>query len=442
MQVSVESSEGLERRMTVELPAERVDEAVEKRLKEVARTIKLDGFRPGKVPMSVVRKQFKNDVRQEVFGDLVQSTYFEALTQEELVPAGEPSAIEPADSGDGEGMAYTAVFEVMPEVVLNDLGDVKVTRTVAEVTDPDLDEMIEKLRQQRTTWNVVDREAQNEDQATVNFKGFIDGEAFEGGSADSVPLVLGSGRMIPGFEDGIAGMKAGDEKTLELTFPEEYHSEDLKGAAVEFKVTLNKVEEMVPAPLDENLFSQYGVEDGGEEQFRKEVGENMARELKNAVETKVKQQVMDAVLAAHEAVEIPQSLIAQEVDVLRNQMFQQFGGAGGQDMDLKSLLPDDMFTENAEKRVKLGLVLSELIGKFELKADGDKVRETIEEMASTYQEPEEVINYYYSNQEQLSSIESRVLEDQVVEKLLESAKIAEKECSYQDAIAPAQQEEA
>ncbi len=199
---------------------------------------------------------------------------------------------------------------------------------------------------------------------------------------------------------------------------------------------------MVPAELNDDLFAQYGVEEGGEEQFRKEVAENMARELKNAIDGKVKQQVMDAVIAAHEAVEIPRALVAQEVDALRNQMFQQFGGAGGQDMDLKSLLPDDMFTENAEKRVKLGLVLSELIAKLELKADADKVRETIEEMASTYQEPEEVINWYYSNQEQLVSVESKVLEDQVVEKLLENAKIAEKECSYQEAIAPAAQEEA
>jgi trigger factor len=236
-------------------------------------------------------------------------------------------------------------------------------------------------------------------------------------------------------------MKVGEEKTLQLSFPEDYHSEELQGAAVEFKITLNSVQEMVPAPLDEELFAKFGVEEGGEAQFRKEVAENMGRELKNAIASKVKQQVMDAIVAAHDGVEIPRALVAQEVDALRKQMFQQFGGAGGQNMDLKSLLPDEMFTENAEKRVKLGLVLSELISKYELKADADRVRAAIEEMASTYQEPEEVINWYYSNPEQLTSVESKVLEDQVVEKLLESAKITERECSYPEAIAPAGQGE-
>jgi trigger factor len=209
---------------------------------------------------------------------------------------------------------------------------------------------------------------------------------------------------------------------------------------VQFKVKLNSVLELNPAPLDEDLFAKYGVEEGGEEQFRKEVGENMARELKNAVHNKLKQQVMDALLDAHQSVEIPKALIEQEIEGMRNQMFQQFGGAGGQDLDLKSLLPDEMFQENAERRVKLGLVMAEYISQQQLKADADKVRDMIEEMASTYQDPEEVINYYYSNQEQLSSVESRVLEDQAVEKLLENANITEKQCSYQEAISQEQSE--
>jgi trigger factor len=286
----------------------------------------------------------------------------------------------------------------------------------------------------------VEREAAEGDKVNIDYAGTRDGEAFEGGSAEGSDLELGSGRMIPGFEDGIVGMKAGEEKTLQLTFPDDYQNEELKGAEVEFTIKLNTVMEMVPAPLDEELFSKYGVEDGDEERFRREVGDNMARELKNAVQAAVKQQVMDAVLEAHESLEIPRALLAQEINAMRNQMFQQFGGAAGQDLDLKSLLPDEMFAENAERRVKLGLVLSELVTKLELKADGDKVREAIEEIASTYQDPEEVINYYYSNQEQLSAVESRVLEDQVVEKLLENAKVTESKCSYQDAINRAQQQ--
>jgi trigger factor len=442
MQVSIETTSGLERRLTVGVPAERVDTEVVTRLKKAAKNVRLPGFRPGKVPMKVMQQRFGAGVRQEVLGEVMSQSFQEAVVQEKLRPAGQPS-IEPKSLEAGKDLEYVATFEVFPEVEVVEMGDFEVERPVAEVTEEDIDNIIEVFRKQQGSWNEAERAAAEGDKVNIDYVGTKDGEEFEGGSAAGSDLELGSGRMIPGFEDGVVGMVAGDEKTLELTFPEDYHNDDLKGAAVEFKVTLHKVEEMVPAALNEELFAQYGVEEGGEEQFRKEVAENMVRELKNAVESKVKQQVMDAVIEAHTGMDIPQALIAQEVDALRNQMFQQFGGAAaGQDLDLKSLLPDDMFTENAEKRVKLGLVLSELIGKFELKADADKVRSTIEEMASTYQEPDEVINWYYSNQEQLASVESKVLEDQVVEKLLESAKISDKECSYQEAIAPAQQEEA
>jgi len=231
----------------------------------------------------------------------------------------------------------------------------------------------------------------------------------------------------------------GNRTTDDIMFRETL--EELKGAAVEFTITLNSVLELVPAPVDEALFAQYGVEEGGEAQFRTEVAQNMARELKNAVETKVKQQVMDAVIEAHDSLEVPRALVQQEIGALRNQMFQQFGGAANQNLDLDSLLPDDMFEENARRRVKLGLIMAELISTHELKADADKVRETIEEMASTYQDPQEVIDYYYSNQEQLSSVESKVLEDQVVEKLLEDANITVDKCSYQDAISAEQEAE-
>ncbi|MEH6588407.1 MAG: trigger factor [Halioglobus sp.] len=441
MQVSIETTSGLERRLTVGVPAARVDGAVDERLKKATKDVRIPGFRPGKVPMKVMRQRFGPGVRQEVLGEVMSQSFQEAVIQEKLRPAGQPS-IEPKSLDAGKDLEYVATFEVFPDVEVTEMADFSVEKPVAEVTDEDVDNIIDVFRKQQGGWEVAERAAAEGDKVNIDFVGTKEGEEFDGGSAEGSDLELGSGQMIPGFEDGIVGMKVGDEQTLELSFPDDYHSEDLKGAAVEFKVTLNAVEEMIPAELNEELFAQYGVEEGGEEQFRKEVAENMARELKNAIQAKVKQQVMDAVVEAHQGVDIPRALVAQEVDALRNQMMQQFGGAGGQNLDLKSLLPDDMFTENAEKRVKLGLVLSELIGKLELKADGDQVRATIEEMASTYQDPEEVINWYYSNQEQLASVESKVLEDQVVEKLLESAKIAEKECSYQEAIAPAGQEEA
>ena len=264
MQVSVESSEGLERRMTVELPAKMINEAVEKRLKEVSRTVKLDGFRPGKVPMSVVRKRFAGEVRQEIFGNLVQSSYFQALAQEKLQPAGEP-AIEPIAKPVEEGMAYTAVFEVMPEVTLNDLSNSIIRRPLAEVTEEDLQAMIEKLRKQRTTWNDVEREAGNDDQITINFKGYIDGEAFDGGSADGVPLILGSNNMIDGFEEGLIGAKAAENRTLELTFPENYQSDALAGKAATFEVEISKVAEPVLPEVDDEFVKAFGVTEGGVE---------------------------------------------------------------------------------------------------------------------------------------------------------------------------------
>ncbi|MFT6286703.1 MAG: trigger factor [Alcanivorax sp.] len=440
MQVSIETTSGLERRLTVGVPATRVDQEVDVRLQKAAKDVRIPGFRPGKVPMKVMRQRFGPGVRQEVLGEVMSQSFQEAVIQEKLRPAGQPS-IEPRNLEAGKDLEYVATFEVFPEVEATEMSGFDIERPQAEVADADVDNIIEVFRKQQGSLETVERAAATGDKVKIDYNGTRDGEAFEGGSAEDSELELGSGSMIAGFEEGVVGMSAGEEKTLSLTFPDDYHSEELKGAEVEFKVTLNAVTELKLAALDDELFKSYGVEEGGEEQFRKEVGENMARELKNAVEAKVKQQVMDAVVAAHESLEVPRALIGQEVEALRNQMFQQFGGAGGaQNLDLKSLLPDEMFTENAERRVKLGLLLSEMIGKYELRADADKVRATIEEMASTYQDPEEVINWYYSNPEQLSSVESKVLEDQVVEKLLESANIVDKACSYQEAIGQAQEQ--
>ena len=439
MQVSIETTSGLERRLTVGVPAERIESEVDSRLQKAAGNVRLPGFRPGKVPMKVMRQRFGAGVRQEVLGEVMSQTFQEAVVQEKLRPAGQPS-IEAKSLEAGKDLEYVATFEVFPEVDVVEIKGFDIEQPVAEVTDADVDNIIEVFRKQQGSWQTVEREARDGDKVNINYTGTRDGEAFEGGSAENSDLELGSGRMIPGFEDGIVGMQAGQEKTLQLNFPEDYHKEDLQGVAVEFAVAVNAVQEMVPAPLDETLFAKYGVEEGGLDTFRSEVRQNMARELKNAVQGKVKQQVMDTLLEAHESLEVPQALVSREIDAMRGQMFQQFGGAAGKDLDLKSLLPDDMFKDNAERRVKLGLVLAELVSKLDLKADGAKVREAVEELASTYQDPEEVVNYYYSNQEQLAAIESRVLEDQMVAKLLENANIVEKQCSYQEAIGQAQAE--
>lgn len=437
MQVSIETTSGLERRLTVGVPAARVDSEVDSRLQKAAKNVRLPGFRPGKVPMKVMRQRFGAGIRQEVLGEVMSRSFQEAVMQEKLRPAGQPS-IEPRNLDAGRDLEYVATFEVFPEVEIASLSGFAVTKPVAEVTAADIDTIIEVFRKQQGSWETVERAAETGDKVTIDYTGTRDGEAFEGGSAEGAELELGSGRMIPGFEDGIIGMRADEEKTLELTFPEDYHNEELQGAAVTFAVKLNSIKALVPAALDEELFRQYGVEEGGEEQFRKEVAENMSRELKNAVVNKVKQQVMDAVVAAHQSLEVPRALVAQEVDALRQQMFQQFGGSAPKDLDLKSLLPDDMFRDNAERRVKLGLILSEMINRHELKADPAKVRAAVEELAATYQDSEEVINWYYGNPEQLAAVESRVLEDSVVDKLLEDADVQEHPCSYQEAISQAQ----
>lgn len=439
MQVSIETTSGLERRLTVGVPADRIDSEVNTRLQKASTNVRLDGFRPGKVPMKVIRQRFGAGVRQEVLGEIMQRSFYEAVTQEDLKPAGQPQ-IEPKSMEPGKDLQYVATFEVFPEIELADYSVLEVEKPVAEVADADIDTMIETFRKQQATWEVVERAAALGDKVNIDYAGSKDGEAFDGGSAEGSDLELGSGRMIPGFEDGIVGMTVGEEKTLSLSFPENYHAEELKGAAVEFKVKLNSVSEKKLAELNEELFAKYGVSEGGLEQFRKEIGENMARELKNAIKNKVKSQVMDGLLKIHGSVQVPKALIANEIPVLRNQMLQQFGGMAAQ-IDAKSLLPDEMFTEQAERRVKLGLILNEYISKEDIKAAPEKVREVIEEFAATYEDPQEVINHYYGNQQQLQQIESMVLEDTVVESLIAKAKVAEKACSYEEAMKPPAQEE-
>lgn len=437
MQVSLETTSGLERRLTVGVPAQRIEDEVNKRLQQASKNVRLDGFRPGKVPFKVIRQRFGEGVRREVIGEMMGQTYQEAIMQEKLRPAGQPS-IEPKQLDAGKDLEYVAIFEVFPEVEARDLKETAVERHVAEVTDEDVDNIIEIFRKQQGSMQEVERAAAEGDTVIIDYLGKKDGEPFDGGAANDSSLELGSGRMIPGFEDGIVGLKAGDEKTLELSFPEDYHNDDLKGAAVTFDITVKAVKEQVLAPMDEALFEQYGVTEGGEEKFREEIAGNMKRELKNAVTASVKKQVMDAVLATYEDVAVPKALVDQEITAMRQQMFQQFGGAPAQGMDLESLLPAEMFVERAEPRVKLGLVLATLVSEYNIKPDADRVRETIEEIASTYEDPAEVVNYYYSNQEQLNAIENRVLEDQVVEKLQEQLKVEDKACSYQEAISAGQ----
>jgi len=437
MQVSIETTSGLERRLTVGVPAAEVDSEVQKRLQQAAKNIRINGFRKGKVPMKVVKQRYGAGVRQEVLGELINRSFYDAVRQEEIKPAGQPS-IEPKEFGEGKDLEYVATFEVYPSVELGEFSGYEVNRKKAEVTAEDVDKMIEVLREHQASWVEVERAAQDGDQVNIDFTGTRDGEAFEGGSAEGQNLVLGSGSMIPGFEDGLIGLKAGDEKTLSLTFPDDYQAEDLRGAAVEFKVKVNSVSEKELPALDKDFYAKFGVEKGGKPQFRKEVKANMVRELNNAIKADTKKQVMDSLLENHKP-DLPKALVDGEIDTLRNQMMQRFGGQA-QDFDVKSLLPDTMFQEEAERRVALGLVVGEVVKAHQIKVDPERVKSMVEELASTYEEPEAVVNYYYQNQELLSSVESAALEDQVVDFILDQAKVTDENSSYDEIVASKQQQ--
>ena len=432
MQVSIETTSGLERRMTVGVPASVIETAVNARLQEAAGTVKLNGFRKGKVPLSVVKKRFGRGVRQEVLGEVMSKSYYDAIAEQNIKPAGQPR-IEPKTVEEGKDLEFIAIFDVYPEVTLSDFSKLKVEKLVAEVGDDNIDKMIETLRQQRQSWEPIKRQAKNKDRLNIDYVGTIDGEEFEGGSAQGTNLELGSNRMIPGFEKGLLKAKAGDEIVLDLTFPEDYQNKDVAGKDVQFKVTVNSSSQAVLPELNDEFFAVFGIDEGGEEAFRKEVAANMNRELKNASKAKVKNRVMEMLLDAHE-VEIPASLVAGEIDSLRQQAMQQFGG--GQNNIDPSMLPDELFREQAEKRISLGLILGEVIKAKALKADPDLVKSTIEDIASTYETPEQVVRWYYSNKEQLASVESSVLEDQAFEAILADAKVTEKKVSYDEVIKP------
>lgn len=429
MQVTVETTAGLERKMRVVIPSERVEVQVTEKIKQTAKQAKINGFRPGKVPMREVKRRFGEGIRQEISSEMIQSTYGEALQKEDLNPAGMPK-IEEVNMEEGKDLEYTAVFEVFPEIEVGGLENIEVERLTSSIEEADLEKMIDTLRGQRLVYVEVDRAAAEKDQLNLDFEGFLGDEPFEGGKAEGTDLVLGSGSMIPGFEDGLAGVKAGEEKDLNITFPDNYQAENLAGQEVVFKIKVNKVSGSELPELNDEFFEQFDVKEGGLEAFRKEVTNNMKRELDSAIKAKIKDQVMDG-LGDNNEVDLPQALIDQEVNRMRQEAVQQFGGGAQFD---PSMLPAEMFSEQAQKRVKLGLIVSAIVDKNSLEASAEKVREAIEEMASTYQEPEEVINYYYSNEQQLSQIQNMVLEGQIVDFVLETAKVTDKTVSYDDAV--------
>jgi trigger factor len=427
MQVSVETTGALERRIEVSVPRERIEQAIDERLKRVSRTAKLKGFRPGKVPLKVVKQQFGAQVRQEVLSDLMQSSFAEAVTQEKLNPAAGPR-IEPISVGPDQDLKYRATFEVFPEIELKGVEGIAVARPVAEVTEADVDAMVLNLREQRPRFEAVERESREGDRVTMDFEGQIDGAEFEGSKGTDVAVLLGGGRMLKDFETGITGMKAEERRQIDVPYPADYHNAALAGKVAKFDVHLKKVEEKKLPDLDDEFCREYGVLEGGVEQLRKEVRENMERELEQNVRARLKAQLMEGLLAAN-PVEVPQSMVDAQVREMQIDAARRMGAR-----DASQVPPPEPFVEGARKRVALGLLIGELIKTRGIKIDRERVDARLADLAASYPDPQQIIKAYRQNPEALRQIENVVIEDQVVDLLLEKAAVTDQPATFKDVM--------
>ncbi|HHJ36390.1 MAG TPA: trigger factor [Gammaproteobacteria bacterium] len=425
MQVSVETGEGLERRLTVQVPAETVESEVNNRLNSLKNTVRIDGFRPGKVPLKVLKQKYAGSILQEVASELMQRTFREAITQEKLSPAGDPQ-IETQDLVLGQVMEYTAIFEVYPELSLAPVTDLSIEKVEASVEDTDVDNMIDVLRKQKMDWVEVDRACADEDRISIDFVGTIEGEKFDGGSASDMPMVLGAGQMIPGFEEKLTGLKAAEETSFKVPFPEDYAAKELAGKEAEFAVTVKKVEEPRLPDVDEGFAKAFGVESGDTVQLKSEIKDNMGRELNRRLRSLLKDNVMDALIQAN-PVDVPAAIVVQEAETLKQQTEAQTPGS---DLSL------DSFMDSAKRRVQLGMVLAEVAKVATLNATADTVKAKVEEMAKDYDDPDEFINYYMGNPELLRGVETLVMEDAVVEWVADQATITSKSSNFDEVMNP------
>lgn len=424
MQISVETTSDIGRKMIVQVPEEKIQAEVDTRLKSLAQRVKVDGFRPGKVPARIIRQRFGKQVREEVIYDLIGSSFTEAVTEYSLRLAGAPR-ITPQETAEGKGLAYEAQFEVYPEIQLAPLETLEITKPVCEVTEADLENMIEHLREQKRTWHEVDRPAQTGDRLTLTFEALQGDHPLTEGKVEHFEVEVGAGKMIPGFEDNLLGSKQGDHLEFELTFHEDYHTENLAGKTARFKVDVEKVEEGRLSEITPEFVKEYGVESGDVEEFRREVKANMERQLRKALKEEIKTRVLDA-LYQHHSIPVPDALIKQEIQ----RVLAPLAKALKQNTALLNQLPLDGIKENAKKRVTLGLLLAEIIQANELKPDPDRVRQAIEELAENYEDPDQVINWYHTHPEQLAQVENLMLEEQAIEWILKQTKVAEEPISF------------
>lgn len=422
MQVTVESTGTLERKLRVELPADRIEKEVDSRLKSVGKSAKIKGFRPGKVPPRVVRQRYGKQIREEVVADLMQKSYTDAVVQENLKPAGAPR-IEQQDDG-GDSFSYVATLEVMPEIELKGLESIKIERPDVTIGEDDLKAMVEKLRDQKATWESVERASKKGDRVVCDFSGTLDGEPIEGGRGTNVPVVLGEGQMLPDFEKGLTGVKPGEEKSLKVKFPKDYQAEDLQGKKVDFAVNVNRVEEKKLPEVDDEFAKSFNVEEGGIEQFRKDVKENMEREARQKVKSDVREQVMEGLLKAN-PFEIPRTLKAQEMHSMQHDAMHRLGIE-----DHSQAPPIENFADAAEKRVRLGLLLRQLIADKKIELDEDRLRTHVEELCAGYESSDEMVEMYMKSPDIRKQIEPVALEQVAVDWLVEHGKSKTKKVSF------------
>jgi len=424
MQVSVEATGSIQRKMTIEVPAERIDQEVDKRLLSMRGKVRMDGFRPGKVPLSIVKKMHGVSVYQEVAGEVIQASFYEAAVQEKLRVVGLPD-IEAKTFEYGKNVEFIARFDIYPDIEIASLEGNTVTQQSADIGEADVDKMIETLSEQQKEWVDVDRAAEKGDLVTVDFNGLLEGETFEGGDAKDFQVEIGAGRMLVDFETALTGMSAGEEQTSDVTFPDDYHSEKLQGKTVQFTQNVKTVQASEKPEIDADFIKKFGIEDGSMDAFRNNISENMQRELNNAIQTKVKKQVMEQLSLAHEF-DAPAALVTDEIKHIREEMAQNTGS------DMASL-PDDLFQDQAVKRVRLGLIVGEIIRQKDIQKDEAKIEAKLEELSSTYEDPSALINYYRTNEQAMQTIEAAVMEDLIVEWALEQITV-EHEVSDFDTI--------
>jgi trigger factor len=425
MQVSVETTGNLERRMEVSVPSEQIEQAIDERLKQVSRTARLKGFRPGKAPIKVIKQQFGAQVRQEVLSDLMQSSFAQAVTEQKLMPAAGPR-IEPISSAPGEDLRYRAIFEIFPDVKLAAVEGLAIHRPAADVTDADIEAMVQNLREQRPRFEPVDRASREGDRVSMDFQGQIDGKPFEGSQGDGVAVVLGAGRMLKDFETGITGIQAGEAREIAVRYPDDYHNKELAGKTAQFMVKVAKVEEKQLPPLDDAFCREYGVTEGGLEQLLSEVADNMRRELAANVRARLKQQLFDRLLEAN-PLDVPQVLVDQQVREMQLDTARRMGAK-----DAAQVPPPEPFVEPARRRVALGLLINELVRSQGLTVDRARVDARLAELAATYPDPDVILNAYRQNPDAMRQVESMVLEDQVVDYLLERAKVTDQPSTFKE----------